>query len=184
MKKAIDINERTLEQEKKGFISVCKIGEAISIIMLTLCLMGAIALPIIVIFSLVGLSDSADKYTSPIGLLTSANAIVALITYIISSNFAVKVFNKLKDGESPFRYEIADKIKAAGITLVIGGCIFSLIDFITTLLVDFEVIAYSEAPLDLSGNLTIQLIFGVVLMALAYIFNYGCKLQQESDETV
>ena len=28
------------------------------------------------------------------------------------------------------------------------------------------------------------LILGVVLMIIAYVFNYGCKLQQESDETL
>jgi len=136
MKETISVIERTLEKEKKDFIRLCGLGEAISVVFLTLFLMGGIALIFILIMSATGVADAGDKYTSPEGLLSSFNAVIVIVTTLIAVNFSANIFKSLKDGETPFRYDIADKIKGAGIALAVGGVICSTVEFIRTVLVD------------------------------------------------
>jgi len=182
MKETISVIERTLEKEKKDFIRLCGLGEAISVVFLTLFLMGGIALIFILIMSATGVADAGDKYTSPEGLLSSFNAVLVIVTTLIAVNFSANIFKSLKDGETPFRYDIADKIKGAGIALAVGGVICSTVEFIRTVLVDTGV--FSEISPFGSLDVSEYCFFGLFLIALSYIFNYGCKLQQESDETI
>ena len=181
MKKAVDVIKRTLEKDKKDFITVCKISEGFSIIFYSLCIMCVIAIAIMAILSAI-MKKGGEMFGSPEGIIVMVIDVLTLITYIVALNFSVKIFNKLKSGDTPFRYDIADKIKGAGTALIVGSLAGELIIFVKNILIDTGVIEDVET-FDIfasSGNV----IFGVVLMALAYIFNYGCKLQQESDETV
>lgn len=182
MKNVVDVSERTLEKEKKDFISLCKAGEVVSCVFFTIGLFGLIGLAGILIMSATGVADAERKYTSPEGLIGTAIAMLILISATIAANFSVKIFNKLKDGDTPFRYDIADKIKGAGIALMAGGVVSSILEFARKVLVDTGVLSeYTPfGSISVSGYCA----FGLFLVALSYIFNYGCKLQQESDETI
>ena len=182
MKKAVDVIERTLEKDKKDFISVCKIAECFSIIMLAISIVAAIAFVIMAVVSAVGISDGG-MFGSPKAVLIAVSNITMLIAFIVALNFASKVFNKLKTGETPFQYDIADKIRGAGIALVAGTAVSFLINALNVILMECGVIADVETAYELYVDVNYA-VFGVVLMALAYIFNYGCKLQQEADETL
>lgn len=179
--KNIDVTARTLEKDKKEFSEFCKFGELCSIVVLTLLIITAILSIITVIMSATGFVNDPE--------LTAAQTAYIYITYLLYTagivaavNFTIKIFSKLKTAETPFSYDIADKIKALGCTLFITGMFGVVSGFISFLLTETGVFIKTD-ELDSVLNSDV-IIFGAFLMALAYIFNYGCKLQQESDETL
>lgn len=181
--KTVDLVERSLEKDKKDFITMCKVLEIVSIVLFALCIMGAVLIGVVIIFSATGITEDVTESPSPAELIVGLTNLTFMLTAIIASSFSIKIFNKLKDGETPFRYDIADKIKGAGTVLTVGCLLCAIADFVCEMLVDSGVFTASiafERHLDFGG----YCIFGAIIMALAYIFNYGCKLQQESDETL
>ncbi len=179
MNKTVDISERTLEKEKKNFIVFCKVAEALLGIALAFTIIGAIVIFTLLIVSNV-IKDGAFSeafrgayYTMPENIFNGIFVILACIGMSISLNFGVKVFKTLKDGETPFRYEIADKIKAAGMALIGTG----FLAIVAAVMEGF----FKETTIRIELDF---FIWGAVILAIAYIFNYGCKLQQESDETI
>lgn len=182
IKKTVNIIERTLDKDKKDFITICKIGEIFSMVLTGISVIMSIALLIMLIMSLTGFVDDSGKYSSPEGIMSSANNLIMTLGIIIACNFSAHIFNKLKDGETPFRYDIADKIKGAGISLTVSGVICSVIECVRGILDGTGIFTDTPAfePLDFES----YCIFGVFLITLAYVFNYGCKLQHEADETV
>ena len=177
MNKTVDINERTLEKEKKSFISFCKIAEALLGVALVFTIIGAIAVFVLMLASNIdSLSEGFQgDYTTPENIFNSIFIILACIGMSISLNFGVKVFKTLKDGETPFRYEIADKIKAAGMALIGTG----VLEIVAGIMKGFFAFEDTVVKIELDF-----FIWGAVILAIAYIFNYGSKLQQESDETI
>lgn len=182
VKKTVNVIERTLEKDKKQFIFVCKMAEVFSIITLAIFIIGVIAIGIMAIMTAAGVADADREFGSAKAILTLAANTLMLVAFIIALNFSTKIFNKLKTGETPFQYDIADKIKSAGIALIAGTFVCSILEFITGFLVARETIADTETYESIVN--TDYAVFGIVLMALAYVFNYGCKLQHEADETV
>lgn len=182
MKKAVNTIEKNLEKDKSNFITVCKFAEGFSIIMLAVFILAVIVIAIMAVMSATGVSDAVREFGSPKAILTMITDTLMLITFIIALNFSAKIFNKLKTGETPFQYDIAAKIKGAGIALITGTFVCSALEFVTGFLLSSGIIADTESYESIVN--TDYAVFGVVLMALAYIFNYGCKLQKESDETV
>ena len=183
MKKTVDINERTLEKEKKNFITFCKVAEAFLSIMCAFMIVGAIAIVIILIMNFIMKNSpvpSSNEYSTPEGIFMGVYLLVICIGMSISLNFGIKVFKTLKDGETPFRYEIADKIKAAGMSLIGTGIVYVAAELINGFFNAADVFGG-----EVSFNVDMDFfIWGAVIIAVAYIFNYGCKLQQESDETI
>lgn len=176
MKKAIDVNDRTLEMEKKDFILVCKIFHACSIVLRALCGILIAGLLALLIFAVI----NGKELSAALALCLDGT--IFLGTIIVGMNFMSAIVKKLKDGETPFRYDIADKIKGAGFAVCTGG----FLGFLTSPLTST---ALNNADL---GTFTVIFfvgycgfcIVGSIILMFAYIFNYGCKLQQESDETV
>ena len=75
-------------------------------------------------------------------------------------------------------YEIADKIKGAAMAVFVTATI----DFIAEIIMG---ILEVNGIWEINVNITFDyFIWSAILFAIAYIFNYGCKLQQESDETI
>jgi len=171
--KTTDVTERTLEKEKNNFIQLCKIFHSCSIVFKVLC-----ALFIVGLFALMVLALINDKEQMTALTLLVRGAIF-FGTIIVSMNFISTITKKLEDGETPFRYDIGDKIKGAGLSLCFGG----LLGFFATLF---------TSSFDIDGLFTVVFfvgycgfgIVGAVVTMFSYIFNYGCKLQQESDETL
>ena len=177
MNKTVDINERTLEKEKKNFISFCKGAEIFLSIM---CAFAIIAPIIVVAITIMSFVTTKAVLTDPETVFIGIYIIVTCIGLAIALNFGIKVFRMLKDGETPFRYEISDKIKAAGMTFFGTGIVHIIGVAVNTF---FKATAVFKG--EISVNIVLDFfIWGAVLIAIAYIFNYGCKLQQESDETI
>ena len=54
-------------------------------------------------------------------------------------------------------------------------------EIIRSCLLSLNVLASMTTEISISSEMLTR---GIVITAIAYIFNYGCKLQQESDETL
>jgi len=107
-------------------------------------------------------------------------AYYALVFFVLS-NFMRQLFKRLKESDTPFRYDIADKMKGAAGVLTFGA-LAGMILFIICILF-FNTSAHPDFLIVQSVNLVI-LVIGMILQTFALIFEYGCKLQQESDETL
>ena len=101
-------------------------------------------------------------------------------------NAARHIFRRLRTAETPFCYDIADKIKGAGFLAILLGIISLVYRTVVELISkNGGNFVKSDGYMDLGYPFIYSvLILGVVLMITAYVFNYGCKLQQEADETL
>lgn len=82
---------------------------------------------------------------------------VILIIFAIVAHFMMKVFKDIKESYSPFRPEIVSNLKVVFIIITI---------------------------LTLNSSLLIGAIVGFSLWCVFRIFEYGCELQRQSDETL
>lgn len=176
----IDINERTHKKETKEFISACQVFEIFSII--GLVVFAAIALFLLweAIFNAEHASAAAEITVFSV-IISNISNIICCIGICIALKFSAAIFGRLKDGETPFRYDIGDKIRAAGITLAATGAVAFVIKFTCDLLNSINVIT-DNVPVELNDSSLC--LMGALICIFSYIFNYGCKLQQESDETL
>jgi|GEM_PF-1496012 len=183
MKKTVDINERTLEKEKKSFISFCKASEVVSSLFLAFMVIAAIVFLILLMMSNSIKNEILSEnlrgdYTGAEGIFKSIHMLIDCLGMAVAFNFGRNTFKKLKDGETPFRYEIADKIKGAAMAVFVTATI----DFIAEIIMGIlEVNGIWEINVEINFD---YFIWSAILFAIAYIFNYGSKLQQESDETI
>ncbi|MGN0617979.1 MAG: hypothetical protein ACI4J7_03045 [Ruminiclostridium sp.] len=177
----IDINERTHKKGTAEFVKSCQIFQVFSVFFLVILAATSLFLAAEIIFTAVGIANVGESSVMTV-VVKNVSYIICCIGICISLKFSAAIFGKLKDGETPFRYDIGDKIKAAGITLVVTGIAAFLIQFSCELLLAFDVIADNITMSDFSD--TYLCIIGALLCIFSYIFNYGCKLQQESDETL
>lgn len=172
MKKAVDVNKRTLEMEKENFIKACKIFQSCSLVLKIFCAVLIAGLFALVILALV---NGKEQKTA---LALFVGGFIFLGTIIVSMNFISDIAKKLKDGETPFRYDIGDKIKGAGLSLCSGGFYgFLATPFTSAYDIGLFTVTFFVGYCGFC-------IVGAVVIMFAYIFNYGCKLQQEADETV
>ncbi len=171
MKKAVDVNERTFEEEKKDFTLMCKVFETICIIVLVIFALVALIVTGIIIVMGAKMNDV---------MVLSANSAVLLFGMVSALNFGRAIFKALKSGETPFRYDIADKVRGASLALLICSFASILVQSISHI--------FSETSADICHYYFFMAIggcvVGVLLGIMSYVMNYGCKLQQESDETV
>lgn len=139
-------------------------------------------------FKIVGSENNDDVYTftgeaSPkkvdihnFMVITIVAALVMAV-YTVNSCFAGKLFKEFEKCESPFTQNIVNRIKMLGYSLIpwvfIGGA------------VDSAKSAAFSGKLHIGININVEMIIAVlIVLFLAYIFEYGTKLQQESDETL
>ncbi len=171
MSKAVDVVERTFEEEKKDFALVCRVFEVLCVVILAVFAVGALAATVIV--AVMG-ADMKDV------LVLSVNSAVPLFGIVSALNFGRAIFRALKNGDSPFRYDIADKVKGASLALILSSLASILVQSVSHL--------FSEKFSDICHYyffLTVGcLVMGLLLGVMSYVMNYGCKLQQESDETL
>lgn len=171
MSRVKDINERTLEEEKNDFVLVCKVFEA-------LCAVMTAVFTLLVVIITGAAVVSGAELTDIMVLLV--NSVILLFGIMSSLNFGRSIFSKLKSGETPFRYDIADKVKGASLALLICG-------FASVVIIGFSCV-FSEAFSGIChyyffvavGNCFVGILLGI----MSYVMSYGCKLQQESDETL
>lgn len=147
---------------------------------------AALAVEIFEILSIVNtLVTAVINGENPFALIPT---VISGVTMLLVYNFLRLIFRKLKTSETPFLTYVSEKINAIAYTLVGGGGVY----FIATVSVLFPMSIVNEIPLTFtdddfafcvlwSGTV---IMVGFIFRAIAYIFDYGCKLQQESDETL
>ncbi|MBQ8613907.1 MAG: hypothetical protein IJ416_06795 [Ruminiclostridium sp.] len=171
MKKAVDVNARTLEEEKKDFVLICKVFEVLCIVITAVFAFIAVVVTGISVSLGAGIKDV---------LVFSANSAILLFGMISALNFGRTIFKSLKSGETPFRYDIADKVKGASLALLLSSFLSILVLGGSCLISEaFAGICHYYFFILMSG-----FVAGGILGIMSYVMNYGCKLQQESDETV
>lgn len=104
-------------------------------------------------------------------------AAVLVAVYGVNAHFAGKLFKEFETCESPFTEGIVKKMKMLGYSLIpwvfIGGAVDAAKDSILS------------GKVDITLDINVAMVFAVIIVLfLAYIFEYGAKLQQESDETL
>ncbi len=108
-------------------------------------------------------------------IITMIGLVIALIALIVILKHTTRIFRDIGNGETPFTKKQIDRIKRISITLLIMWAVEHLTVVIW---------AYTT-----SWTYPMHLDFRTFLMAFivycfALIFEYGCELQQLSDETI
>lgn len=122
-----------------------------------------------------GLAFFSSPSTTEAWVVLPVRAVNFLST-LIALRFGAAVFRSMERSETPFLYDVSDKIKAASFWLVGGGVVCALYKAVVGLL-GYDLFS---AELNLTGELTA----GMILFALVYVIEQGCRLQKESDETL
>lgn len=184
MNKTINVLERTLEKEKESFVKTNKVLHFVFIVLQILSLMLAIMTSIMLIMAGANeVFEISDSISFP-DIYQTLTLLVISVCYFIAFNHAEKIFRIFKSGESPFRYDVADKMKGAATAIIAANLINFAIE-----LIYFAVVGFMKINNDEAFEMAIKfdfgnLILGIMIYAFSYVFNYGAKLQQESDETL
>ena len=184
MKKTIDVLERTLEKEKESFVKTNKGLHLVFTVFQVLSLMMAIMTSIMLVMTgIIAVFKISDSIRFP-DVYPTLTLLVISVCYFIAFNHARKIFDIFKNGESPFRYDVADKMKGAATAIIAANLINFAIGLVYFAVGGFMKLNNAEVfemefKFDLGG-----LILGILIYAFSYVFNYGAKLQQESDETL
>ena len=181
-----DIMERTLAQEKGRYEKFCKIMHIFSTLMCVLFAAAAVFCLIVPIVQAIQYRNNGGKADIPSVLVSVIQVFLVLGGIALLWNAARHIFRRLRTAETPFCYDIADKIKGAGFLAILLGIISLVYRTVVELISkNGGNFVKSDGYMDLGYPFIYSvLILGVVLMIIAYVFNYGCKLQQESDETL
>ncbi len=97
-------------------------------------------------------------------------------------NFMRLIFGRLKKSDTPFLEGVPKKFKAIAYTLIIGGGSYFFVSFILYGYLSLSV-PMEELNVSFTSGLY-MLMIGAVIWGLAYVFERGCVLQRESDETI
>ena len=157
--------QKTVDIEKQNYMMTLKLSRVASIVM---SIVISVALAVLWVASI---------QENKIGF--AVHFTVLLAPFAVSMLYLTKICKILKDGDTPFRLAIAKYINHISLFLMGGGFIGYLITPLSVLEVDL-------------GGLTFGFFIGysaycwigTTLTLIAYAFKYGCKLQQESDETI
>ena len=185
---SMDVMERTLAQEKNRFEKFAKLMHIISTVMWILFALGAAFCLIVPTVQLLQYRNNGGETDLRSSLFFIFYLFLVLGGIGLLWNSARHVFRRLRTAETPFCYDIADKIKATGTLAATFGGIWLVYRMIAEVLLKNNIIrlvSESDGFRELGYTFIFSvIILGVVLMMTAYVFNYGCKLQQESDETL
>lgn len=102
---------------------------------------------------------------------------VYLVVMIINFTYAKQLFGTLELSESPFTAEVISKIKKLAYSLIPWAVLDGLLELVA------KSVMAGYVKINFSLNMMMVAIVLIVLF-LAYIFQYGAELQQESDETL
>lgn len=174
--KTVDVNKRTLEQEKQylrqtsGIVRIEAVCFAAVLIML-------------MVQEIISAAPGDGENASVLFWIKLMCLPFQAVSVIVVTKFVISMFKEIENGETPFRYSIADKLKGLSDAILGGSIVFGAPYLITMLVYAFTETEGSQtnasAVIMLGG-----LFLGVLFKALSYIFGYGCRLQQESDETL
>lgn len=126
-------------------------------------------------FSLFFMDESIDGLEYARAILLAAPVSLGIMSYV--SLQASRLFNRLFEGDSPFTYDFAGKVKNISYLLVIADVIDPIVN---TLMVNL----FTEMGSYFYLGLTNWTLFGLFLYIVSAVLNYGVSLQELSNETV
>lgn len=126
-------------------------------------------------FSLfVAQTNHIEEETFSTAALIIAPILISLFIYVLLKGSSL--FDQLTEGHSPFNSEFTHTIKKISLILIIPDLIMPLLySLIVTLLTDGYYLNVAVGS---------SFIIGLILFAVAEIFNYGIELQELSDDTI
>lgn len=107
-----------------------------------------------------------------------AGAIVNLILLFVSTWFVSLLAKAFRDCQSPFEQKVIQRMKWFAFSLIPWAVISNIVAFF-----ERKIWVSGAGGFDYSIDFSVVIIV-LVILALAYIFQYGAVLQQESDETL
>ncbi len=174
--KTVDVNKRTLEQEKQylkqtsGIVRIEAVCFAAVLIML-------------MVQEIISAAPGDGESASALFWVKLAFLPFQAASAIVATRFVINMFKEIENGETPFRYSIADKLKGLS-DAILGGSIVFAAPYLVAMFV-YSFTGTEGSPTNASAVIMLGGLFlGVLFKTLSYIFGYGCKLQQESDETL
>lgn len=139
------------------------------------------------------LSSQYQTITDMMKLYTAASLIAAAVSFAVVSWGCVllrRILAPMMEGR-PFDAEVPGNLKQAAWVVLAGGAIVELLGvagrFFATKAYPLDMVFASAAIRDWEVTITMDWTFVLVffvLMLLSYVFSYGVRLQQESDETL
>ena len=185
----------------KVVYKILQVGGIIIFVAVGICLVAA-ALGKLPPAELTGVSfgDVSLDFTEP-QIVDKAFLMVEMGTTMVMSLIAIavtcylikvlrKVLTPMMAGQ-PFDGTVSTNIKKLGITMIVGGLIIDLIETVGS---NMAFYMYDVAELFLSeniGKVTIDgeigmgnILAGILVIMLSYVFRYGEELQKQADETL
>lgn len=107
-----------------------------------------------------------------------AGAIVNLVLLFISTWFVSLLAKAFRDCQSPFEEKVIQRMKWFAYSLIPWAVISNIVAFF-----ERKIWTSGAGGFDYSIDFSVVIIV-LVILALAYIFQYGAVLQRESDETL
>lgn len=175
--------QKAIKASSKVIAVIMKIGYIAMIVAMSICVINLLFMAVtggqtsIVTSSGMRIVAVSAPGTTPQGV--AAISIAALI--ISAFLFAIflltyRIFHEISVTGTPFNVKYVKAIKAIGILVAVMSIVGSTVDSIAASYAGMETLGLCS---DSTG-----VIFGVIIFCLAYIFDYGCTLQKQSDETL
>ena len=162
-------------KKEKSFQNVCCNLHIVSAFVFVIYLLGVlIKLINIIILASNGSAIVWEKIPS----------IIMSSAFLVIVNFLRLIFKQLKKSETPFLPEVVRRIKAIAYTFVISGGVYNIITWCVLGCLQALNAIPTVNGVSINGWGMGMIAVGCIFWAIAYIFNHGCKLQQESDETL
>lgn len=126
-------------------------------------------------FTLFFINDSIDELRYAQAMLLAAPVFIGIMSYV--SLQASRLFDRLYEGDSPFTYNFAEKVKKISYLLI-------LVDVLDPIIRTITVNLFTEMGSYFYIGVTHWTLLGLVLYLVSAVLNHGVSLQELSDETV
>lgn len=121
------------------------------------------------------ITDEAVTTASGLVALSVAVFVVSAFLFVILL-ITYKMFKKIHESYTPFDEQHVKSIKTIGILVMVMTLVGRIVDSTASSIIGISTLGIST---DSTG-----IILGLIIFCLAYIFDYGCMLQKQSDETL
>ena len=164
-------NETKTVSSEERYRNTCDMIRRVSVA--AVFIVGAFVLFLIIGF-IMQICESADILTL---MKTMFLIYYAVLILIVSMNTGF-IFDTLRKSETPFSADVTWRMKRLGATLTLGGALGNLFPLTGLRIEGGSVFTFAYAV-----NFPVMLV-GAVFAAFTYVFEYGGRLQKESDETL
>lgn len=166
------------ENKAQSFKKVCGRIHAASVILLVLEIIFAV-------IYLLGVTGIDAMWTG--NIWETVPELIRTATMLIMFNYMRLIFGQLRRSETPFLPEVSRRLKAIAYTLIIGGGAYWIAGFAVLGALQYFAAIPRVVGIDVSAAVVFGVLFvmfGCVIWGISYIFERGCELQKESDETL